>query len=96
MKAQSRRLWLVIGRGIRGFSHLRRHPSEILLLPLMTGGVRQRFSRPAFVVQPSPIQLRDDFAGRLVLAVAHPFSWRHDGSGFPDRLANRRELQKLV
>jgi cellulose synthase/poly-beta-1,6-N-acetylglucosamine synthase-like glycosyltransferase len=29
-------LWLVVGRGIRGFSHLRRHPLEIFLLPLMT------------------------------------------------------------
>lgn len=29
-------LWLVIGRGIRGFSHLKRHPLEILLLPFMT------------------------------------------------------------
>lgn len=28
-------LWLLIGRGIRGFSHLRRHPGEILLLPLV-------------------------------------------------------------
>jgi N-acetylglucosaminyltransferase len=27
--------WLVLGRGIRGWSHLRRHPSEILLLPLL-------------------------------------------------------------
>jgi hyaluronan synthase len=26
--------WLFIGRGIRGYSHLRRHPTEILLLPL--------------------------------------------------------------
>jgi N-acetylglucosaminyltransferase len=26
--------WLLVGRGIRGYSHLRRHPSEILLLPL--------------------------------------------------------------
>ncbi|MCW2715532.1 MAG: glycosyl transferase family protein [Frankiales bacterium] len=26
--------WLLIGRGIRGYSHLRRHPSEIWLLPL--------------------------------------------------------------
>lgn len=26
--------WLLIGRGIRGYSHLRRHPSEIFLLPL--------------------------------------------------------------
>jgi N-acetylglucosaminyltransferase len=29
-------LWLMLGRGIRGASHLRRHPSEILLLPLVT------------------------------------------------------------
>lgn len=28
--------WLLIGRGIRGWSHLRRHPQEILLLPLTT------------------------------------------------------------
>jgi cellulose synthase/poly-beta-1,6-N-acetylglucosamine synthase-like glycosyltransferase len=27
--------WLLVGRGIRGFSHLRRHPWEILLLPLL-------------------------------------------------------------
>ncbi|MFC1410927.1 glycosyltransferase family 2 protein [Streptacidiphilus sp. N1-12] len=26
--------WLLIGRGIRGYSHLRRHPLEIFLLPL--------------------------------------------------------------
>lgn len=26
--------WLLIGRGIRGYSHLRRHPQEIFLLPL--------------------------------------------------------------
>lgn len=26
--------WLLIGRGIRGYSHLKKHPSEILLLPL--------------------------------------------------------------
>ncbi|MEY9932612.1 N-acetylglucosaminyltransferase [Catenulispora sp. GP43] len=26
--------WLLLGRGLRGFSHLRRHPGEILLLPL--------------------------------------------------------------
>ena len=26
--------WLLIGRGLRGYSHLRRHPAEILLLPL--------------------------------------------------------------
>ncbi|WP_081898939.1 glycosyltransferase family 2 protein [Herbidospora cretacea] len=28
--------WLLIGRGIRGWSHLKRHPQEILLLPLLT------------------------------------------------------------
>ena len=28
--------WLMIGRGVRGISHLRRHPADILLLPLMT------------------------------------------------------------
>ena len=28
--------WLMIARGIRGISHLRRHPFEILLLPLVT------------------------------------------------------------
>ncbi|WP_244928679.1 glycosyltransferase [Nocardioides sp. W7] len=28
--------WLLVGRGVRGFSHLRRHPQEILLLPLFT------------------------------------------------------------
>ena len=27
--------WLLLGRGIRGISHLRRHPGEILLLPLV-------------------------------------------------------------
>jgi hyaluronan synthase len=27
--------WLLVGRGIRGWSHLRRHPQEILLLPLL-------------------------------------------------------------
>lgn len=26
-------LWLVVGRGVRGYSHLRRHPQELLLLP---------------------------------------------------------------
>lgn len=26
--------WLLIGRGLRSYSHLRRHPTEILLLPL--------------------------------------------------------------
>jgi cellulose synthase/poly-beta-1,6-N-acetylglucosamine synthase-like glycosyltransferase len=29
-------VWLMVGRGIRGISHLRRHPSDILLLPLLT------------------------------------------------------------
>jgi cellulose synthase/poly-beta-1,6-N-acetylglucosamine synthase-like glycosyltransferase len=28
--------WVVVGRGIRGISHLRRHPRDLLLLPLMT------------------------------------------------------------
>jgi hyaluronan synthase len=28
--------WLLVGRGIRSFSHLRRHPAEIFLLPLYT------------------------------------------------------------
>jgi N-acetylglucosaminyltransferase len=27
--------WLLFGRGVRGWSHLRRHPGEILLLPLL-------------------------------------------------------------
>ncbi len=27
-------VWLLAGRGIRGYSHLRRHPQEIFLLPL--------------------------------------------------------------
>lgn len=27
--------WVLLGRGIRGWSHLRRHPAEILLLPLL-------------------------------------------------------------
>ncbi|MEU4426775.1 glycosyltransferase family 2 protein [Actinoplanes sp. NPDC024001] len=27
-------IWLLLGRGIRGYSHLRRHPQEILLLPV--------------------------------------------------------------
>ena len=27
--------WLLVTRGIRGFSHLRRHPGELLLLPLV-------------------------------------------------------------
>jgi N-acetylglucosaminyltransferase len=26
--------WMLLGRGIRGYSHLRKHPGEILLLPL--------------------------------------------------------------
>lgn len=26
--------WLLVGRGVRGFSHLRRHPGDIFLLPL--------------------------------------------------------------
>ena len=28
-------IWLLAGRGIRGYSHLRRHPQEVLLLPLL-------------------------------------------------------------
>ncbi|GAA2262518.1 hypothetical protein GCM10010232_62730 [Streptomyces amakusaensis] len=28
-------IWLVVGRGIRGYSHLRRHPQDILILPLL-------------------------------------------------------------
>jgi hyaluronan synthase len=28
-------IWLIVGRGIRGYSHLRRHPQEIVLLPLV-------------------------------------------------------------
>jgi len=28
-------LWLLLGRGIRGFSHLKRYPHEVLLLPLV-------------------------------------------------------------
>jgi cellulose synthase/poly-beta-1,6-N-acetylglucosamine synthase-like glycosyltransferase len=31
--------WLLIGRGIRGISHLRRHPQEVLLLPLLAAVV---------------------------------------------------------
>lgn len=31
--------WLVIARGIRGISHLRRHPAELLLLPVVTATV---------------------------------------------------------
>jgi cellulose synthase/poly-beta-1,6-N-acetylglucosamine synthase-like glycosyltransferase len=28
--------WILVGRGIRGLSHLRRHPVDLLLLPLVT------------------------------------------------------------
>lgn len=28
--------WVLLGRGIRGLSHLRRHPRDLLLLPVMT------------------------------------------------------------
>jgi hyaluronan synthase len=28
-------IWLLVGRGIRGYSHLRRHPQELLLLPVL-------------------------------------------------------------
>ncbi|MGW1785683.1 glycosyltransferase family 2 protein [Streptomyces sp. NPDC002143] len=28
-------IWLFVGRGIRGYSHLRRHPQEVLLLPVL-------------------------------------------------------------
>ncbi|MGC0376104.1 glycosyltransferase family 2 protein [Streptomyces sp. SAI-229] len=28
-------IWLLLGRGVRGYSHLRRHPQELLLLPLL-------------------------------------------------------------
>ncbi|MEU6553061.1 glycosyltransferase family 2 protein [Streptomyces sp. NPDC046915] len=28
-------IWLLVGRGVRGYSHLRRHPQEVLLLPLL-------------------------------------------------------------
>ncbi|RJT80896.1 glycosyltransferase [Arthrobacter cheniae] len=31
--------WILLGRGVRGFSHLRRHPKEIVLLPLVTAVV---------------------------------------------------------
>ena len=31
--------WLLLGRGIRGFSHLRRHPQEVFLLPLLAAVV---------------------------------------------------------
>jgi hyaluronan synthase len=31
--------WLLLGRGIRGWSHLRRHPQEILMLPLVAAVV---------------------------------------------------------
>jgi hyaluronan synthase len=27
-------IWLLVGRGIRGYSHLKRYPAEILLLPI--------------------------------------------------------------
>jgi hyaluronan synthase len=27
-------IWLLVGRGVRGYSHLRRHPQEIFLLPV--------------------------------------------------------------
>jgi cellulose synthase/poly-beta-1,6-N-acetylglucosamine synthase-like glycosyltransferase len=27
--------WILVGRGVRGVSHLRRHPGDILLLPLL-------------------------------------------------------------
>jgi hypothetical protein len=27
--------WLLLGRGIRGISHLRRHPKDILILPVL-------------------------------------------------------------
>jgi N-acetylglucosaminyltransferase len=29
-------IWLFVGRGIRGYSHLRRHPQDVLLLPLLS------------------------------------------------------------
>ncbi|WP_205687445.1 glycosyltransferase [Cellulomonas endophytica] len=28
--------WLLLGRGVRGWSHLRRHPKDLLILPLLT------------------------------------------------------------
>jgi len=28
-------VWLLLGRGVRGYSHLRRHPQEVFLLPLV-------------------------------------------------------------
>lgn len=28
-------IWLFVGRGIRGYSHLRRHPRDVLVLPLL-------------------------------------------------------------
>jgi hyaluronan synthase len=28
-------IWLLVGRGIRGYSHLRRHPQEVFLLPIL-------------------------------------------------------------
>ncbi len=36
--------WLPVGRGIRGYSHLRRHPADIFLLPLYAA---VRVSRPS-------------------------------------------------
>jgi hypothetical protein len=31
--------WLLLGRGIRGISHLRRHPRDILILPVVAVAV---------------------------------------------------------
>jgi hyaluronan synthase len=31
--------WLLIARGIRGYSHLRRHPLDVLILPVTTAVV---------------------------------------------------------
>lgn len=28
-------VWLLVGRGLRGYSHLRRHPKDLLILPLL-------------------------------------------------------------
>ncbi|MFF4649104.1 glycosyltransferase family 2 protein [Streptomyces sp. NPDC001380] len=28
-------VWLLLGRGVRGYSHLRRHPKDLLILPLL-------------------------------------------------------------
>jgi cellulose synthase/poly-beta-1,6-N-acetylglucosamine synthase-like glycosyltransferase len=28
-------IWLMLGRGLRGYSHLRRHPKDLLILPLL-------------------------------------------------------------